>query len=130
MIAAEATPLVHPGTILIPGIMHNRNISSHAASMQLLGRCDNNSDDKSMSYDGSNYKIDDTVFLDREMIGIVGAESGGEEEINVMGPGWRWDRLQDIAEDEDIPGPETMVPYNGPHRLRPGIASSFTTVLQ
>eukprot|EP00957_Ditylum_brightwellii_P064044 4858331-Ditylum_brightwellii.AAC.1 len=62
MMTAEATPLVHPGTILIPGIMHKRNISSHAASMQSLGRCDNDSDDESMSDDGSNYEIDDKAF--------------------------------------------------------------------
>eukprot|EP00957_Ditylum_brightwellii_P041118 3112683-Ditylum_brightwellii.AAC.1 len=62
MTAAEATPLAHPGTILIPGIMHEGNISSHTASMQSLGRCDNNSDHESMSDDGSNYEIDDTAF--------------------------------------------------------------------
>eukprot|EP00957_Ditylum_brightwellii_P004088 310714-Ditylum_brightwellii.AAC.1 len=62
MTAAEATPLAHPGTILIPEIMHKRNISSHAASTQLLGRYDNSSDDESMSDDGSNYEIDDSAF--------------------------------------------------------------------
>eukprot|EP00957_Ditylum_brightwellii_P117946 8996281-Ditylum_brightwellii.AAC.2 len=47
-----------------------------------------------------------------------------------MGPDWKWDRWQDIAQDEEIPGPETVDPYNCPHELRPGIASSFATVLQ
>eukprot|EP00957_Ditylum_brightwellii_P090983 6927954-Ditylum_brightwellii.AAC.1 len=71
MVATEATPLACPRTILIPQIMHKRNISSHVASIQSLGRCDYNSDDKSMSDDGSK----------------VNKESAGEEEINVMGPG-------------------------------------------
>eukprot|EP00957_Ditylum_brightwellii_P164401 12516183-Ditylum_brightwellii.AAC.1 len=60
--------------------------------MQSLGRCDNNSDDKSMSDDESNYKIDDTAFLDREINHGVDVESDDEEEINVMSPGWKWDR--------------------------------------
>eukprot|EP00957_Ditylum_brightwellii_P119432 9111599-Ditylum_brightwellii.AAC.1 len=47
-----------------------------------------------------------------------------------MDPGWKWDRWQDIAEDKDIPGPDAVDPCNGPHGLRLGIASSFTTVLQ
>eukprot|EP00957_Ditylum_brightwellii_P201928 15327852-Ditylum_brightwellii.AAC.1 len=78
------------------GVMHKRNISSHAASVQSLGRYDNNSDDDSISDDWSNYKIDDT----------------------------------DIAEEEDIPRPDAVNPYNGPHGLRPGIAYFFTAVLQ
>eukprot|EP00957_Ditylum_brightwellii_P077450 5884877-Ditylum_brightwellii.AAC.1 len=127
MTATEETPLAHPGTILIPGIMHKRSISSHAASMQSLGRCDNNSDNESMSDDGSNYEIGDSAFLDGETNDAVDTESDGEEEINVMGLGWEWDRWQDIAEDKDIPGPDAVDPYNGPHGLRPGIASSFTT---
>eukprot|EP00957_Ditylum_brightwellii_P202808 15331883-Ditylum_brightwellii.AAC.1 len=88
MKAAEATPLVHPGTILIPGIMHKRNTISHAFSMQ-LGRYDNNSDDESMSGDGNNYEIDDKASLDGETNDRVDAESDGEEEINVIGPGWK-----------------------------------------
>eukprot|EP00957_Ditylum_brightwellii_P098385 7495833-Ditylum_brightwellii.AAC.1 len=59
-----------------------------------------------MSDDGSNYKIDDMAFLEGETIDGVEKESDGEKEINMMGPGWKWDRWQDIAEDEDIPGPE------------------------
>eukprot|EP00957_Ditylum_brightwellii_P174010 13248622-Ditylum_brightwellii.AAC.1 len=59
----------------------------------------------------------------------VDKESDGEEEINVVGPGWKWDRWQGIDKDEDIPGPDAVDPYNGPHGLRPGIASFFTTVL-
>eukprot|EP00957_Ditylum_brightwellii_P002082 160367-Ditylum_brightwellii.AAC.1 len=110
--------------------MHERNITSHAASMQSLGRCDNNSDDENMSDDGSNYEVDDSAFLDGETNDGVDSESDGEEEINVMGPGWKWNRWQDIDQDEDIPGPEAVDPYNEPHGLRPGIASSFTTVLQ
>ena len=47
-----------------------------------------------------------------------------------MGPGWKWDRWEDIGIDDDIPGPELVDPYNGPHGLRPGISTSFTTVLQ
>eukprot|EP00957_Ditylum_brightwellii_P058359 4425135-Ditylum_brightwellii.AAC.1 len=70
MMAAEATPLAHPGTIITPEIMQERNISSHDASMQSLGRCDNNSDDESMSDDWSNYEIDD-----RETNDGVDAES-------------------------------------------------------
>eukprot|EP00957_Ditylum_brightwellii_P105307 8027875-Ditylum_brightwellii.AAC.1 len=124
--AIEATPLVHPGSILIPGIMHNRKISGHAASMQSLGRCDN-SDDGSISNDRSNYEIDDSAFMERGILDRVDEESGCEEEINGTGPGWKWDRWQDIAEDEDIPGPEAINPYNGPHGLRPSITSSFTT---
>eukprot|EP00957_Ditylum_brightwellii_P101075 7703613-Ditylum_brightwellii.AAC.1 len=88
MIAAEATPLVHLGTILIPGIMHKRNIRSHAASMQSLGRCDNNSDDERMSDDGSNYRIDNMIFLEEETNDRIDTDSDGEEEINVMGLCW------------------------------------------
>eukprot|EP00957_Ditylum_brightwellii_P195643 14907275-Ditylum_brightwellii.AAC.1 len=66
--------------------MDERNISSHAASMQSLGRRDNNSDDEHMSDDGNNYEIDVTAFLEEEMIDRVDKESAGEEEINVMGP--------------------------------------------
>eukprot|EP00957_Ditylum_brightwellii_P126717 9658068-Ditylum_brightwellii.AAC.1 len=51
------------------------------------------------------------AFLDRETNDRVDTESDGEEEKNVMGP-------------------EAVDPYNGPHRLRPGVASSFTTALQ
>eukprot|EP00957_Ditylum_brightwellii_P151111 11506554-Ditylum_brightwellii.AAC.1 len=72
MMSAETTPLAHPGTILIPGIMHKRNIS--------------------MSDDRSNYEINDTAFLDRETNDRVDTERDGEEEINVLGPGWKWDR--------------------------------------
>eukprot|EP00957_Ditylum_brightwellii_P023465 1770821-Ditylum_brightwellii.AAC.1 len=50
MTAAEATPLTHSGTILIPG------------------RCNYNSDDDSIRDDGSNYKIDDTAFLEGEQL--------------------------------------------------------------
>eukprot|EP00957_Ditylum_brightwellii_P153573 11688365-Ditylum_brightwellii.AAC.1 len=46
MTATEATPLACPGTIIILGLMHKRNISSHAASAQSLGKYDNKSDDK------------------------------------------------------------------------------------
>eukprot|EP00957_Ditylum_brightwellii_P190531 14502822-Ditylum_brightwellii.AAC.1 len=56
MTAAEATPLSHPGTILNPGVMHKRNIHSHTTSVQSLGRHVNNSNDDSISDDGSNYK--------------------------------------------------------------------------
>eukprot|EP00957_Ditylum_brightwellii_P113768 8673642-Ditylum_brightwellii.AAC.1 len=87
MMAAEATPIVHPGTILIPGIMYKKSISSYAASKQSLGRYDNNSDDESTSDDGSNYEIDDSAFLDGKRNDGVDAESDGEEEINVIGPG-------------------------------------------
>eukprot|EP00957_Ditylum_brightwellii_P011658 880422-Ditylum_brightwellii.AAC.1 len=61
--AAYTTTLSHPDTILIPGIMHKRNINSHAASMQSLGRCDN-SGDGSTSDDGSHYEIDDSAFVE------------------------------------------------------------------
>eukprot|EP00957_Ditylum_brightwellii_P111826 8529425-Ditylum_brightwellii.AAC.1 len=54
-------------------------------------------------------------------------ESDGEDEINVMDTCWKWDRGQDIPEHEDIPGPDAVDPYNGPHGLRPGIAYNFTT---
>eukprot|EP00957_Ditylum_brightwellii_P211973 15366819-Ditylum_brightwellii.AAC.1 len=107
-----------------------RNISNHDASVQSLGRCDNNSDDESISDDGSNYKIDGMAFLQVGRIDRADKESDGKEEINVMDPGWKWNRWQDIAEDEDIPGLEAVGPYNGPHGLKPGIASTFTTVLQ
>eukprot|EP00957_Ditylum_brightwellii_P005289 403420-Ditylum_brightwellii.AAC.1 len=69
MTAAEATPLAHPGAILIPGIH------------------DNNSDDESISDNRSNYNINDTAFLEGGMIDIVDEVSDGEEEINVMGLG-------------------------------------------
>eukprot|EP00957_Ditylum_brightwellii_P132972 10138770-Ditylum_brightwellii.AAC.1 len=59
-----------------------------------------------MSDDGSNYEIDDRAFLDGETNDGVDAESDGEEERNVIGPGWKWDRCKDIADNEDIPGPE------------------------
>eukprot|EP00957_Ditylum_brightwellii_P025860 1956654-Ditylum_brightwellii.AAC.1 len=74
MMATEVIPHACPGTIVIPGIMHKRNISSHAASMHLLGRCVNNSDDESMSDGGSNYEIDDSAFLDGETNTGVDAE--------------------------------------------------------
>eukprot|EP00957_Ditylum_brightwellii_P207048 15351235-Ditylum_brightwellii.AAC.2 len=62
--AVESTPIAHPRIILIPGIMHKRNISSHAASMQSLGTYDNNSDDDSTSDDGNNYEIQDSAFVE------------------------------------------------------------------
>eukprot|EP00957_Ditylum_brightwellii_P058446 4431770-Ditylum_brightwellii.AAC.1 len=86
MTATEATPLAHPETILTPGIMHKRSISSHTSSMQSLGRCDNNFDDESMSDNWSNYEIDDTAFYDRETNDGVDAKSDGEKDMNVMGP--------------------------------------------
>eukprot|EP00957_Ditylum_brightwellii_P150649 11470101-Ditylum_brightwellii.AAC.1 len=89
--------------------------------------CENNSDDGSISDDGSNYKIDDTNFLEGETIGRVDKEIDGEYAVNVMGPCWKWDRWQDIAEFEGIPGPDAVDPYNGPHEPKPGIPSSFTT---
>eukprot|EP00957_Ditylum_brightwellii_P205477 15344054-Ditylum_brightwellii.AAC.1 len=46
------------------------------------GRHDNKSDDDSISDDRSNYKIDDTAFLEGETIDRVDKESDGEEEIN------------------------------------------------
>eukprot|EP00957_Ditylum_brightwellii_P011426 863713-Ditylum_brightwellii.AAC.2 len=70
-----------------------------------------------MSDDEINYEIVDSAFLDGETNDEVETESDDEEKINVMGP------------DEDIPGPEAVDPYNDPHGLRPGIISSFTTVL-
>eukprot|EP00957_Ditylum_brightwellii_P021934 1654457-Ditylum_brightwellii.AAC.1 len=85
--------------------------------MQSLGRCDNNSDDESISDDGSNYKIDDSAFLDRETNDRVDTESDSKEEINMMGPCLKWDRWQNIPEDEDIPGPEAVDLYNCPHGL-------------
>eukprot|EP00957_Ditylum_brightwellii_P056125 4254864-Ditylum_brightwellii.AAC.1 len=59
-----------------------------------------------MSDDWINYEIDDTAFLDREINDGVDTESNGEEEINMMVPGWKWDKWQDTAEDEDISGPQ------------------------
>eukprot|EP00957_Ditylum_brightwellii_P181423 13819702-Ditylum_brightwellii.AAC.1 len=50
MMAAEATPFAHPGTILIPV------------------RCDNSSDAESISDDRSTYKIDDMAFLGGEQL--------------------------------------------------------------
>eukprot|EP00957_Ditylum_brightwellii_P161496 12296528-Ditylum_brightwellii.AAC.1 len=75
MMTAEAIPLAHPGTILIPGTMHKRNISSHAASVQSLRRRDDDSSDESMSDDRSNHKIDDAAFLEEKTIDGVGKES-------------------------------------------------------
>eukprot|EP00957_Ditylum_brightwellii_P063432 4814947-Ditylum_brightwellii.AAC.1 len=68
MMAAKATQLSHPGTILIPGIKHERNISSHAASVQSLGRCDTNFENESISDDRSNYKIDGTAVLEKKQL--------------------------------------------------------------
>ena len=128
--AAEATPVVRPGTILIPGIMHERNLSSHASQVQVLVQKED-ADEESNSDEDSNYDINDCAFLDAEETPDIHDEpSDGEEEINVMGPGWKWDRWEDIGIDDDIPGPELVDPYNGPHGLRPGISTSFTTVLQ
>eukprot|EP00957_Ditylum_brightwellii_P194829 14841084-Ditylum_brightwellii.AAC.2 len=104
-------PLTSPGTILIPG------------------RCDN-SDDGSTSDGRSNYEIDGYAFVEGDTFDRVDKESGCKGEINVIDPGWKWDKWQEIAEDEDILGPEAVGPYNGPHGLRPGITSSFITVLQ
>eukprot|EP00957_Ditylum_brightwellii_P057929 4392130-Ditylum_brightwellii.AAC.1 len=69
--------------------------------------------------------IDGSAFLDGETNDRVDAESDGEEEINVMGPGWKWDSWQDIAEDEDIPRPEAVGLYNGPHGLRPANSNKY-----
>eukprot|EP00957_Ditylum_brightwellii_P033557 2543681-Ditylum_brightwellii.AAC.1 len=60
-IATEATPLAHSGTVIFQGIMHERNISSHAASIQALGPC-GNSDDENVIDGGSNYDIDDSAL--------------------------------------------------------------------
>eukprot|EP00957_Ditylum_brightwellii_P022927 1730301-Ditylum_brightwellii.AAC.1 len=81
-----------------------------------------------MSNDGSSYENDDTSVMDGETNDEADTESDGEEEINMMGPGWKWDRCQDIADNENTPGPDAVDPYNGPHGFRPGIASSFTTI--
>eukprot|EP00957_Ditylum_brightwellii_P092652 7054949-Ditylum_brightwellii.AAC.1 len=86
-------PLAPPETILIPDTTHKRNISSHAAPMQSLGRHDNNSDDDSTSDDGSIYEIDDSTFWEGETFDRVDEESDCEEERIVMGSGWKWDRL-------------------------------------
>eukprot|EP00957_Ditylum_brightwellii_P053327 4042777-Ditylum_brightwellii.AAC.1 len=81
--ATEATPLSCPGTRLIPGIMHKRNISNHAASVQALMSCDD-SDDKSLSDDGSNYDINDCTFVEGGAFDRGDEKSDNKEEIHAM----------------------------------------------
>eukprot|EP00957_Ditylum_brightwellii_P164990 12561993-Ditylum_brightwellii.AAC.1 len=73
------------------GIVYERSISCHAGSVQSLGRCDNDSDDVSTSDDGSNYEIDDSAVVKGDMFDRVDEESDCEDEINVIGPGWKLD---------------------------------------
>ena len=121
--AAESTPIARPGTILIPGIMHERNISCLIADIA----DDSDGGDKIISDDGSDYSLDDCAFSEG---GSSDRESDGEDEMNVMGPGWKWDQWQDIGPNDEVPGPPISDPYNGPHGLLPGVTKSFTTILQ
>ena len=57
-------------------------------------------------------------------------ETNEEQEIDVLGDEWAWNQWEEIADDEEIPGPKEIDRYNGPHGIKPHVASSFKTVLQ
>eukprot|EP00957_Ditylum_brightwellii_P043402 3290958-Ditylum_brightwellii.AAC.1 len=89
--AAESTPLVCPGTVLIPGIMPEENIIDNAADMQQQEYSTSNNEE-SKSGDRSNYDVYHSACLLGDTLDRDGNKSNGEEEINVMDPGWKWDR--------------------------------------
>eukprot|EP00957_Ditylum_brightwellii_P084276 6407751-Ditylum_brightwellii.AAC.1 len=88
--------------------------------------CSDTDNEESSSDNGSNCNVDDSFLLgvtfDRD-----DDKSDGEDEINVMGSGWKWNRLQDIRPDVKMPGPAAVDPYNESHGIRPGVTHSFKT---
>eukprot|EP00957_Ditylum_brightwellii_P185992 14160273-Ditylum_brightwellii.AAC.1 len=59
--AVESAPPVHPDTVLIPGIMHEKKISGNAAAIQQQA-CSTSDNDESKSDDGVNCDVDYSDF--------------------------------------------------------------------
>eukprot|EP00957_Ditylum_brightwellii_P127502 9723347-Ditylum_brightwellii.AAC.1 len=75
--------------------MHKRNISGNAAAMyqQAHSTSDN---EESKNDDGNDCDVDDSVFLPKDIFERDEGKSDGKEEIDVMGPDYKWDMWQAI----------------------------------
>ena len=89
----------------------------------------NNAED-SDSDEESNADFDESAFHDPKEEDDEMEETNEEQEIDVLGDEWAWNQWEEIADDEEIPGPKETDRYNGPHGIKPHVASSFKTVLQ
>ena len=94
-------------------------------------------DDDSQSDDGSNCELDDSAFVVNDSEDVQEEDANKDDppdseetEINFMTDEWKWNNWSEIDDDESIDGPPEPDRYSGPHGLKPGVASSFATILQ
>ena len=111
---------------------------NRAESPQLVGTENetNDNDELSLSDEYSNCDMEDTAFppSEHDDEGVkendIFYENDEENnEIYFISEEWNWDSWVTIDDDEDIPGPPDVDPYNGGHNLKEGVADSFETVL-
>ena len=96
----------------------------------------NDNDELSLSDEDSNCDMEDTAFppAEHDDEGVkendIFYENDEENnEIYFISEEWNWDSWVTIDDDEDIPGPPDVDPYDGGHSLKDGVADSFETVL-
>ena len=122
---------------LLSGILFETNPPTMNNTIAEKGANSNEGeDDGSISDDGSNYEIENDKEEDDDQIGRSDSnedelvENNNEKDVNYLSDDWKWNQWKEIGDDESIKGPPVEDRYNGPHGLKPGFPTSFTTVLQ
>ena len=122
------------GSVFLGGILEESIVDKNVATSVRAQTED--SDNESLSDDGSNCDIEASAFLpdvDLDEDGRSPTDDlvDNEKEMNFMSDEWKWDNWEEIGDDDKITGmPPFDDVYNGPHGLRPGIVGRFKTVLQ
>jgi hypothetical protein len=123
---------VADSSTLLSGILYEQTIREDEEAVVHGMERNQYDDDESKSDDGSNCELDDSAFV---VNGDTSAEDtqepdSEETEINFMTDDWKWNNWSEIGDDESIAGPPEPDRYNGPHGLKPGVPTSFPTILQ
>ena len=98
-------------SILIPGIL-NEPMNMDAA----FPIADDEESNESVSDDGSNCDMEESAFQFHSI-----DVDDNEEDHDLFGTDWRWDKWEKLGKDEKIIGPEEHDHYNGNHGIKEGI---------